>query len=367
MPVLIKANPKKALTLIALYSQQFSEIDNPWPIVDLLIQEGQYFLTQDVATDYVTLLAFLNKKYVEYKNGRAQHCWNQVCSMLVSSDRATLRACYGGLCAIAAGYSEGPLPLEIVSAHIRLPEMQDAVLSMLNVATLSESDSSNKKLLMALLAASETNVKAALVLMKLCCSFKAARTLLDIGGWISKSLPTPTDTLRIFLVILRHRDLREQIAASPDFVQFLIRILELERGGMVPVACTIIRRVPLSKDLVVSLSKSGFLKAFYSAPEDDNDGLTQHSKLLLTDTICRVCYAKEYLAMCDKVSAIITSGGEFTDAASLVAVRLCDFPACRQRMRELRLDSFFRKKRGDAKLGQIASRFLRTIAKEGDN
>ena len=359
---LIHQDPKKSLTLIALYSQRFSDIDNPWPIVDLLIQEGKYFTASEIAPDYISLLAFLNKKFVEYRNGRAQHCWNQVTSMLISNDIPTLKCCYGGLCAIAEGYSDGPLPLEMVALHMKEKDLQDSVLALLNVASLSDKDMSNKKLISSLMTLSEKTVKATLVLMKLCTKFSCAQVVMNIQGWLKLKLPTLTDTLRLFLVVLRHKDLRESITKNPDFVPFLKTIVSIEKGGMVPIACTILRRVPLTKELITSLSKSGFLKLFYDAEDVDDDGLTQHSKLLLTDTICRVCYVREYLTICDTIANIIKNNLKFNDAASLVAVRLCKYSRCKARMKELELDVFFKKNRNDPKYQSIAKKFIRAIA-----
>ena len=367
MGPLIRNNPNKSLTIIAFYCQQFSQIDNPWPMVDLLIQDGKYFNTPSVAPDYISLLSFLNKKFIEYRNGRAQHCWNQVTSMILSSDKNTLKCCYGGLCAIADGYSGGLLPLDMVAVHMKQADLQDCVLALLNVAVLNEKDAANKKLISALMTVAETNVKATLVLMKLGCGFASAQTILSIPGWTNKNLPTATDTLRLFLVLLRHKDLRDFIADSPDFVEFLKKILTFEKSGMAPIACTIIRRVPLSKDLVTNLSKSGFLSMFYDANEDEDDGLTQHSKLLLTDTICRVVFVKDFITMCDKIAEIIMDDGEFADAASLVAIRLCKYSRCKNRMKELKLDAFFKKNRNEPKFQSTAKKFLRAVADSDQN
>lgn len=363
---LIHADSKKSLTLIAIYCQQFGELDNPWPIVDLLIQEGKYFVTPSVAPDYVSLLAYLNKKYIEYKDGRSPHCWNQICSMLNSSDPLTLRSCYGGLCTMSTLYTDGSLPIEIVSNHLKLPDLQDSVLAMLNVATLSEKDSSNGRLISALFSIAENNVKGTLVLMKLGCNLRPAQLILNYGQWLLEPLPTMIDTLRLFLVVLRHKELREQIVNSDDFINFLKAIIDIDRNGMVPITCTIIRRVPLSKEFVTGLSRVGFLKKFYEMDESGDDGLTQHSKLLLTDTICRVCYAKEYLIVCERISQIIQDREEFADAASLVAVRLCKFPPCRDKMKELKLDLFFKRNRNDQKFASIAKKFLRSVADESE-
>ncbi|EAY13762.1 hypothetical protein TVAG_467770 [Trichomonas vaginalis G3] len=361
---LIKFNPKKSLTIIALYCQNFGEIDNPWPMIDLLIQEGSHFNIPNVAQDYISLLAFLNKKYIEYRKGRSQHCWNQIISMLSTDDTKILAACYGGLCTISEFYPGGAIQIDSVSQHLKNTELQNSVLAMLNVATLNENDASSKKLISTLMSIAETNVKATLILMKLGCIFSAAQTIFSMTGWINKKLPTTTDTLRLFLVLLRHKDLREEIAESPDFVEFLKQIITMDRPGVVPIACTIIRRVPLSKDLATNLSKSGFLKQFYDAPEDGDDGLTKHSKLLLTDTICRVCYVREYLSMCDKIAEIIIENGEFTDSAALVAVRLCKYRKCKDRFKELKLDAFFKKDSLKPKLQNVGKKFLKAISDE---
>lgn len=358
---MIKINPKKCLTLIALYSQQFGEIDNPWPIVDLLIQEAHVFRAAEIAPDYVSLLAYLNKKFSEYRSGRAQHCWNQITSMLSITDQTTLKCCYGALCSISEGYTEGPLQLDIISLHIREPDLQDCVLAFLNVANFGSKEISNEKLISTLLKLSEKTVKATLVLMKFAVSLQSAKVIMTDSTWILRKLPTVTDTLRLFLVVLRHKELRDEIVNNPDFVNFLNTIIK-EKPGTVPIVCTILRRVPLSKELVQSLSKTGFLKCYYESEDIDDDGLTPHSKLLLTDTICRVAYVRDYIIMCERIAKNITKQEEFADAASLVAIRLCKYSRCRQRMKELKLDEYFKQNRNDPKLQSVARKFLRAIS-----
>ncbi|EAY20448.1 hypothetical protein TVAG_110600 [Trichomonas vaginalis G3] len=362
MPTLIKFDAKKSLTLIALYCQQFSEIDNPWPMVDLLIQEAANFNQPQIASDYISLLSFLNKRFIEYRNGRAQHCWNQVMSMLNTTDKKTIVSCYGGLCAIADGFTGGTFQIELIATHLLIPEIQDPALSLLNFATLNEKDAGNKKLIQSLMQIAEKNVRASLVLMKLAYNSNSASTaIFSTPGWMQKPLPTMIDTLRIFLVILRHKNIRESVAESTNFVDFLKSIISLDKPGVVPIACTIIRRVPLSKDLITQMSYSGFLDSFYNAPDENDDGLTQHSKLLLTDTICRVTFVKDYVLMCDKINNIIVSNGEFADAAALVAIRLCKYPKCKARMKELKLDQHFKKVEGGGKMASTAKKFLKAI------
>lgn len=361
LKTLINANPKKVLTLIALYSQQFDEIDNPWPVVDLLIQEGNLFKGADLAPDYVSLLAYLNKKFPEYRSGRAQHCWNQITSMLNLTDKSSIKCCYGALCSISEKYTDGPLQLEIISLHLKDPELQDSVLAFLNVANFGSKDLSNEKLISTLIRLSEKTVKATLVLMKFAVDLSSAKTIMSDSNWILKKLPTITDTLRLFLVILRHKELREEIVSNPDFVNFLISIIK-EKPGTVPIVCTILRRVPLSKELVQNLSKSGFLKLYYESEDIDDDGLTPHSKLLLTDTICRVSYVRDYLIMCDRIAKIIINKEEFADAAALVAIRLCKYSRCKARMKELKLEEYFKQNRNEAKLQSVARKFLRAMS-----
>lgn len=363
MHYLIRSNPKKSLTLIALYGQRFNEIDNPWPMIDLLIKDAKYFYNVEVASDYVSLLSFLNKKFIEYRSGRAVHCWNQIKGMIIGmTDKNILKQCYGGLCALSEGCQGASLPLTPITEHLRDPALQDCVLAVLNMSTLNESDASSKQLISTLLSVAETNVKATLVLMKLACDLAPTQTIMAIAGWEQKKLPTTLDTLRLFLVCLRHVEFRQFICESPDFVEFLKCVLTLRKSGLspAPIACTIIRRVPLSEELVTNLSKSGFLSQFYNTKEDD-DGYTQHSKLLLTDTICRVKYVSDFLVMCDKIAHIIMDEGDFATDASLVSLKLCAYKNCRERMKELKLDSFFRKKRNDDKFKANSKKFLQAI------
>jgi len=357
-PGLIKSNPRKSFIIIAIFCQNFNTMKNPWPIVDMLISQSSYFMSSEMIRDYMSLIAFLNKRFVEYRAGRAQHCWNTIYPILNSKESSILSCCYDCLCTIAEGYT-GSIPSEIIIEHLKTSQIQNHVLAFLNISQYNEKDGSNMKLLSALLSIAETNIKATLVLMKFSCIVTNAIALASITSWFEKELPTTLDTLRLFLVIMRHREIRESISQSPNFIIFLKALLTIDKPDVASIACTIIRRVPLSKDFVWSLSSSGFLGGFYQIPAKPED-ITDHAKLLLTDTICRITYVKEYVLVCEIIHHLLSTKSEFSDSASLVAVRLLKFSKCRAKMKELKMEELFKKLSNNKELSTVSKKFLRT-------
>ena len=359
--ILISLNAEKSLILLTIYAQHFNSINNPWPIVDLLISEGKYFLTEKIAANYISLLSFLNKCYEEYRNSRSLHSWNQIYQMLsIFKSNDIIKACYMGLCAIADEIQNCyQIPLNYINTHIQNNELQNVVLSFLDIAKISEKESCNKKLLKNLLNIAQNNVKATLVLMHFSENKAAAKEIVSLSNlWMEKPLPTVQDTLRLFLIIMKHNDIREVISKTKEFANFMKMTLILDVDMIIPLDCTILRRIALNSDLITALSSNDFLSYFFNKSHESKNFNTKHSSFLLTDTLTRFCYIKEMLIMCDWCAEEILQKGNFSDQATLVAIRLFQFPECKKRMKENKLNDYFKNKQNEGSMKTFESQYL---------
>lgn len=352
---LIQSDPKKVLILISVYSQHFNKTDNPWPVVDLLISESSYFTPPELVARYLSVLAFLIKNYPEYRSGRSQHCWNQVCALLSSDDQDTIKYCYYCLCSFAESGVTGNLPTDLMLKHSKIEYLQEAVFTLFDICQIPERDVT-KKLITTLLKCAETNVKATIVLIKLTERLTAAKAVMN-SSWMLKQLPTVSDTLRLFLSILQHQEIREDVGDKPDFVGFMNFIISNKQPSYLSILCTILRRIPLSVELIQELSSSGFFEKFY-AFDDNEDDSEIHSVYLLTDTISRYCFIKEFLPFCDVVTKAVCNEGDFSETAAMVSLRLAKFSKCWKRFAEKNLDVYYKKKKDDPKMSTIAKKFL---------
>lgn len=360
---LIKRNPKKSLTLLAIYALKFADVDNPWPMVDLLIQESQRFVGPELASNYVSLLTTLCLKYEDYCQGRAEHCWRKICALLNETDILTLKMVYCGLCNISKVYPAGDLPIDQIRAHLRVKELQRPVLSLLISVPLNGNEACDKQLLQTLCSLAERDDKATMVLMKASTDPIYAEFLVENTKlWLGKELPTPIETLRLFLSVFKIKELRQIIADSPNFLEFLKMITNQENGNSLSMICTIVRRIELNEQIIANFSDSGFLRAFFAMATDLNTTTSKHSALLMLDTISRIAYSREFMKMCDMVNDLINEHDELAEVAILVAAELCVYKKCALAFKRKRLDEYVKTLLVDQQLKTAAKRFLDAIA-----
>ena len=359
---LAQKDPFKALVLIAHFCQDFAEARDPWPMVDTLFKCQVQFQRAEVIDEYVSLFAFLYRRFPDFRKERGQACWDTLCGMLdVTRDVQSLRSVYGGLAAIADGRMNVEIPMEAVKRHLMDDELADQVLSFLLVRPPKPPQSNDEEFVGAVVKLAHEDVKATLLLMKLATHRDVAKLLLVDSSWIIDGLPTILDTLRVFFVVLKHKGLRERISELPDLIGFLKNVIEDADSSTLALTGTILRRLVLSKDFVTELSRSGFLHDFMANARACGDLTAGKSLLVLFNTIAPHGFASEYVRMCDLISREIVGDGELSHVAADVAISLCIYQKCVNRMREKRLDAFFKKRRQDADWDEQAEEFLEAI------
>lgn len=360
---IIRRDPSKALTLLAMYSQHFNEIDNPWPMVDLLIQEAHRFQGIETATNFATLLAFLCRKYPDYCEGRSEHCWRKISALLALKDIPTLKSVYCALFSITEVYKEAVSPLELMKPHLKIRDLQDSVLTLLLAAPPVGKDTRDKVLLQTLCQMGERNKNATLVLMRIATDNSFAEFLIQNAGlWMTKELPSVIDTMRLFFVVFAHVELRNSISESPKFIEFLKMVTEGGSGSTLSMICTIIRRIEISEDFIAALSETGFLGAFFTTAVHISNITAMHAAFLMLDTLAKIGYAREYLKMCEIVAKTVQDRGELAEVATLVAIQLCEYKRCVQVFKKVRLDEFMKRNLSNSKLKANAAKFLDAIA-----
>lgn len=364
---LVPGEARKCLTLVAYFAREFDNVQEPFPMVDILFRQSDEFRSIECADDYVSLLVWMLRKYPNFKKQRIKHCWTYVCDMLTLTNVAILNTCYYGLCNIADIDNEAILdcgyPVSAISRHIRRRPLQAATLSLLMRYPPAPETRHMDEILLSLLSVAQTDEKATLLLMGLAMDGTNALTLLQNPQWMSRGLPKTLDTMRLFCIILLHPELREVIVQTPETIDFFRSLLSSNSVGMCGAICTMLRRLPLTADFVMQLSESGFLGSYFSAVLDNEERDVLLSALRLLDTISRVKYVRELSEMVDTVVRLIKDPNELNIAAASVAVDLCKYPKCAKLFKQKRLHEYFKQPIKDRKLKKYADRFLQVLAK----
>ncbi|EAY04676.1 hypothetical protein TVAG_474740 [Trichomonas vaginalis G3] len=361
MITLIHLEPSKVLTLIAYYSENFEDADDPWPMLDLLFTNSEPFEGPDIAEDYISLLTHLVKNYKIFRRERIKHVWKHVTKMLQSLDLETIRFCYICLTEISKYYEQGTIDPLLIKKHLKSEDLHQVILSFLIMTKTDRSQFANQGLLSGLIKIAAHNINATLVLMELATNPEIAQNLASLNGWILKKLPTVNDTLRLVLVLFKSKASRKILAQSEEFPQFLQLISKTRNSSLLSAICMLVRRLPISQDLITQLSESGFIETFYSSAESSRDETSLHAFLLLTDRLLDGGYVPEYVEACDIVADILKEEGNLLEPASFLAVNLAAYKKCKKRLIELEVDSFFEANAKSGPLKKVARQFLATL------
>lgn len=365
--LLVETEPRKVLLLIAYFSEQFKEVHEPFAMVDILFRQADYFKTIECADDYVSLLVHLLRNYQVFKENRIKHCWTYVCDMLTLSNVAILNTCYYGLCSIAEIDSEAirdvGYPVPAISAHIKRRPLRAAALSLLIRYPPASDTRHMSRILLALLDVAQEEEKAALLLMGLCMDGMNALILLQNPQWMTKALPKTIHTMRIFIIIMLHQELRELIVQTPLTIDFFRSLLSENSVGMCNAICIMLRRLPLTPEFVMQLSESGFLGSYFSSVLENENEDAILSALRLLDTISRVKYVPELSEMVDTIIRLIKSSSDISLSAASVAIDMCKYPKCAKLFKAKRLSDFFKQPIDNPKMKQYAERFLQVLSK----
>ena len=357
----IKYRGEKSLMLLCFYAQKFNDVDNPWPMLDLLFQESERFSKEDIAGQYAMLLSTLVQTYPEFRRSRGEAAWNAVCDLLSIEKTDVLMNVYNACSGICSNVKRCRFPFEWIRVHFVNDELMPYVLSFLMVVHLEYEDLRDKVFVKALVRVAHESRKGALVLMRMAQDRMISQHLVEDCTWMEEDMPSMIDTLRIFLVVFQHKSLRPMIASVPEFVVLLSRLTNAKDEGLYAIVCKIVRRIELDKEIITDLSSSCFLQEYIDTAKVIDTPGAWRSVMLVLDRIASVCYTRELLKSCETLAKIIKSGNELSDDATTVATSLCVYKPCAKKLRELGMIEYFKKLYKVPETKKIAARFLNAI------
>ena len=364
---LVPFEPKKCLIIISIFSQNFENLREPFPMIDILFRQSDYFRSIECADDYISLLIWLLQKSPTFRKQRIQHCWTYVCDMLNLSNIAILNTCYYGLCKISEvdkdSIKELGYPVSAVAKHILRRPLRNAVMSLLMRYPPSSDTRHMIDLLLSLIKVSEEDNKAILLLMGLSMDGMNALLLLQNPEWMIKPLPQTLDTMKLFCILLLHPELREVLIKPDITIDFFKSLLSINSIGISSAISTIMRKLPLTQDFIGKLSDSGFLGLYFSTVLEHEDEEILLSALRLLDTIARIRYVRELSEMVDTLVRLIKESNNLSTAAASVSIDLCKYPKCAKLFKSKRLNEYFKQPISDPKMKKYANRFLQVLNK----
>lgn len=324
---IISYDPDKCLTIIALFLKNPQKENNSTKkMEDLLFTYSESFLKQGTFQDYISLLIFLcdTNKSFEKENGK--RCWQTICKVLKSEHRNLYVDAYNALCSLSDIDSiliySSEIPYDVMHEHILLPDLENAVISLLLRVVFIEKNNLNKEdnkfalteeqkndLISQLITVSKVNENATLLLCSFAEDAECGKYLVDISNkWLSEAIPTYEDTFKLFGVLFQHQNLRNKLTNKGEIIPFFDHVLKTKNAFIIDSLSHIIRRFNITDDLIDKLcSEIDFFRRYFSLIKRSHSDTLSVSSFLLAEAISRQKYIPELNDACELICSLVAS------------------------------------------------------------
>ena len=362
----IQFNPRKALTLIALYAQQFEYIRFPYGLLDVLINHYSAFLFSDCASNFLSLLSFLCTEYPDYKKNRSQKCWTLLAQYIASAEGTLVKQAFDVLFEISIDNDLinscfSFLSVPHVIHHLKDPYLRDEVISFVAVCA---DQFQSAELISALIEEARTDTRAALVLMKLVEQEENAIFIMTDDYWMHEQLPTYLDTMKIVFTAIEHKRALKLAQKSKRIVPLLIKASDTTKIAVFVMILGIIQKINLTKKRVMEMSKYGLLKNIFRATNANDNIVADRTMYMIFQCIAKVSYVPELLEL-SKLAAddIIKETDLYKEALDLV-YEMLKHNECISQLKKIRLIQYFKRIRKDEDLDERAKQIISILRKQ---
>ena len=351
MIFLIGKRPTKAIILLSYYAKAFENLVDPWALVDLMIEKAQTFIRNGAGAELVSTLFFLCYNFDDYAKYRLKQAMHVFTKSLESQDNKVVSLSYNSL----AHFFSPKIKVDygLITEHLLIPELAPFALSLLvrinDIPALPE-------LIKALLKSAETYQEANLCLVKIAALEEGSTYLLRKSSWMCKMLPTLDDTLRLFLAIMTHQNLRQIICRTHNAIEFL-KTLSKDDGLTIFLA-TIIRKLEPDKKTFSEMKEEGIVKHFIRSALKNENEKTETSILFALYTLGEVGFAPEFVDYGEKLKETILENGKNAINAISVVTLLSRYGPCAAKFGELKLHKLFKKLLNDEDYKEYAEEFM---------
>lgn len=343
MSMLITKNPEKALTLISLFAKSFNKINDPWSILDLLFHHYEVFLRSDVGSEYVDVIFYLNFNFSSFFQERMDQTRQILVSFLNSTDKNAVIMTYRAICNLYDEFFK--IPLVTVVNDLVDPDMKLLAVSLM--LRMNDADLFPKKksrinlteIISPLIKIAENDETAALLLLRYLKNVEAASILLRNSLWLTKNLPSIQYTLKIFLSIMIHSNLRDEIAKIEVLPEFFTSLIKSNVIQCMLALKPIITQLNLKKKMFRNLIEHHFFTLLLDSFGSYNDDKVTISNLSIIEYLANIGETSEYLKFSDCLATLIWSKNQYIYKGAFKCLfALSVFPNCASRYKKMKLD-----------------------------
>ena len=334
LSLILNKSLEKGLILISLFAKSFNTIRSPWNVLDLLIKFERVFLKSDVSYEYISLLFFLCFNFSEFRESRIDACRSIFTHFLDCHDKLTVQLTYKAICTLYDDNFEIPIvriEQDLCDADLCFP----ALSLLLRMKTIPP----DTELIYSLLNLAQTHKEATLVLLKMIqSSIECAKAMIAKPKWISRKLPTTTDTMRLFLGIMRYKNIRSQVSTVPQIPEFLLALITTEDRVCLIALPSICKRLQFTKDTLQTMTNLHFFTRLFESVDELDDTIITQTSLDIVTRFASIGYTRDFLLIADKLKEYIQEETHIARSAFNAICALNKYPACARLFREIGLE-----------------------------
>jgi hypothetical protein len=328
--------PNKIMVVLASYSTTFSDVSDPYPIIDIMIEKWRPFMECGSGAELVSTLFYLCSSFVDYRENRIRRCCEIFCEGLRTGDVKTLRQIYNALCFY---YLSGvKLDYGAIARHLFDKRISENVLRFLVKLKKVEA---TPELIAALISVAHEDLRATLLLIHIARKFGCAEKICANHTWLANEVPTIEATLRLFLMVFGHVELRKGMCNWPEIPIFFVNLCSKRDSELLAVIAMIVRRIGVTKRFLDNLSHFGALKTIFETVKLCGDDLAMKAALAIIESLGKIGFVAEFLMLSNEMKHQLTLENSTSSLTVVVMSILSRYQECRTKFVSMKLIPYF--------------------------
>jgi hypothetical protein len=307
--VVLNRKPKEAMGLLRAYAGSFESLENPWPLLDIVITRKRTLLKLGVALETVKLIQKL-LDIDAYRAGRLFECLDLISSFLTSDDMAVVKSAYRTLTlfyhsdfaldfsAIQHDLLDRDLSPSVISLLMKIPEIPVVREIVAPIAKLARDLPAASRLLFILLDQRETG-----------------KLLMEESSFWRHGIPSFRDTLEALIKMLKFKTLKAALADFPAVP--ILFALAIDEGADGVFACfqSVLQKGRFTDGFLHALEESDFFLPFFEGVVGNGSSSVVTSGLMTLGLLAQIGYVDSFRPFAKCLGRFIKREGEIARAA----------------------------------------------------
>lgn len=290
---LLNLRPEKVLSLFSHYLLNFESIENPWPVLDLLVTNYHKVINEDYGDNLLKLLFYLVVSFKPYCDGRFQYVIQTYLDFLKSNNERTLKSAYKGLiCLVADQMTE--INIDQIVQHLD-SDIYDYVISFLLRLPINIYQEHLAVIVDDIISHCGDYKYTWVLLLKISKFDQNLHFFIENTSWMQYSDSFPSESMKLFISIFREPEYRQLLAESEFFCDFMKGVIQYSSAENYNALDSIITRIKLNKLIMKQIHQNGFIEQFIDQSVACSSHEMHKTCLICLDSFSRIDYFPEYL------------------------------------------------------------------------